>query len=589
MIPPTRWALLAAVLAASCGGPQTEGPPGSAAWCDSDFHVMPSYGAGELLHPLPSDAYTRPDPTARTGLRVDLRASDFPASDPLPAVAGLLLDALNRQDGFGTYGSVTVLLSEAPSELPPPEDTARPGTPVVLAPLDAPDEAVQTHLAFEPELGALHVTPWRPLDPGRTYVLVARSTLLAADGRCLAPDPGAPEVARLAEALPALTDAGLVDGPGDVAAATVFTTQSLGITERAAAAQIERDGALQTREQVHAALVRHDRQPDIVRWIGQVHARDWRGQPPQVLEPAPTGRTEVPIHLHLPPACDQPAPVVIFGHGFGGHAGLSRSPAKRLVPAGFAVLAADAVAHGERLGPGQMQYITFLGVDPQQGVLDPSVVVDSLRQTGFEVLELVEIIRSGAFDGLPCDAGRTSALDPDRIYYFGQSMGAVIGSLPLALSTRLSVGVLNVGGAGMTTLLDNSPTMQPFHPILFPAELGAGHRLRWLALAQGAVDAGDPINYAPGVLDPTVDAERADPPVLLQLAADDDFVPPVSGLALARALGTAAVEQFDSVTGDDGQPTAATHEHLLMSAEGSAQWLRFLTTATAGAPKVASQ
>src|SRR5438128_2083125 len=58
--------------------------------------LAPSTAAAALL-PWPSDAYTKPDPTTATGLRLNLQLADMPAN-----AAGVPVDPteFNRNDGF---------------------------------------------------------------------------------------------------------------------------------------------------------------------------------------------------------------------------------------------------------------------------------------------------------------------------------------------------------------------------------------------------------------------------------------------------------------------------------------------------------
>src|SRR5262249_62032206 len=69
---------------------------------------------------------------------------------------------------------------------------------------------------------------------------------------------------------------------------------------------------------------------------------------------------------------------------------------------------------------------------------------DSARQTVADWMQLVRVIQGG----VDVDEDRIPDLDPSRIYYMGNSIGGVMGTVFMAVEPNVHAGVLNaVGGA----------------------------------------------------------------------------------------------------------------------------------------------
>jgi hypothetical protein len=174
-------------------------------------------------------------------------------------------------------------------------------------------------------------------------------------------------------------------------------------------------------------------------------------------------------------------------------------------------------------------------------------------------MQMVHTIRTG----LDLDGDGTVDLDPNRIYYAGQSLGALYGTLLTAVDPNVRAAVLNAGGG---TVIDISNTSDQLHPLVreilalhMPSILNAGsdfnanivlrdqpvkvntvpgamviqdylERLEWLHAV------GDPIPFAPHLKQsplPSVPSKR----VLFQIAHGDHTVPNPTNSNLIRAAG----------------------------------------------------
>jgi Bacterial virulence factor lipase N-terminal len=194
--------------------------------------------------------------------------------------------------------------------------------------------------------------------------------------------------------------------------------------------------------------------------------------------PAAQGASDIYFNLVLPAGTPPPGgwPVAIAGHGGDGSKGvdvLGRITAV-LAQHGIATIGINIAGHG--FGPlgtltvtrGSGAPVTFSsggrGVDRNaDGVIGtreglesapPASVLndtDGFRQTVADLMQLVRVLEVGVDvdgDGLP-------DLDPSRIYFVGQSMGAMIGTDFLALDPVVRAGTLTgVGGPRTSNALN---------------------------------------------------------------------------------------------------------------------------------------
>jgi len=180
----------------------------------------------------------------------------------------------------------------------------------------------------------------------------------------------------------------------------------------------------------------------------------------------PTGIVPVSFHVFLPrgPAPAGGFPVVIYGHGLGDNQfGAPTFIASTLAKKGFATLAIEITGHG--YGAGSFVKLTdSLGIPhtvltPGRGIVIPGktqigptdgcialpaavAVRDCGRQTAVDLFALVAAIRK--------TAGLGMQVNPNRLYYVGQSFGGTYGTLFQAVEPDVKTAVLN--GAGGTSV-----------------------------------------------------------------------------------------------------------------------------------------
>jgi Bacterial Ig-like domain len=304
--------------------------------------------------------------------------------------------------------------------------------------------------------------------------------------------------------------------------------------------------------------------------------------------PAVQGTNDIYFNLVLPSG-PKPAggwPVAIFGHGFGDNK--NNSPfavAATMANHGIATIAINVVGHG--FGPASTLTVTSnntsvtfsaggRGIDQDgNGTIDstegssaapPNGIVssrDGLRQTVADLMQLVRVIQVG----MDVDGDGVADLNPDRIYYFGQSFGGIYGVKFIALEPAIRAGVPNVPGGAIIEIVRLSPVFRPLLGIALasrvPALCNAGALVAPLwcfqestplrddpaitAPAPGAMpiqevidntewvsQAGNPVAYAPHLRKIPLDGVPTRP-FIIQNAKGDQTVPNPTASAIVRA------------------------------------------------------
>ncbi|MGA8277532.1 MAG: Ig-like domain-containing protein [Rhodanobacteraceae bacterium] len=271
--------------------------------------------------------------------------------------------------------------------------------------------------------------------------------------------------------------------------------------------------------------------------------------------PVQTSVQTVPLLLTLPNAASgriRPPggwPVVIFQHGITRNRTDMFAVAGTLAAQGFAVVAIDIPLHGitdtsnpfyigntpfAALGAHERTFDLDLednatGAPGPDGVIDPSgsyfinlssllTSRDNLREGVADLTELAHAIPAMRVSPAGGD------LDGARISFVGQSLGSILGADFLAVDPAATVGVLNVPGGGIASLLEASPTFGPrIQAGLADAGLepGTPDYAAFFVAAQSAIDSADPINFALASNQTLLTADR----LLLQEVVGSDTSP----------------------------------------------------------------
>jgi len=299
---------------------------------------------------------------------------------------------------------------------------------------------------------------------------------------------------------------------------------------------------------------------------------------------------DVHFAMTIPKNAASPMPVVIFGHGLVCERRFVLAIGDALAAQGFASISIDFPYHGERTycatgGPVSV-------VDPLDGSLvslNPCQagttcnaqgrcvdgngngnalatwgVISTPVASGAVFLELDHIANSkdhfgqalvdlGALDrSLRLGAWQAAighAIDPTRIYYAGQSLGGIMGALFLGTAPDVPRAVLNVPGAGLVPMFDNSTFFSAQMSAFFQRQnidRASFDGQRFLVVAHWFMDAVDPQHLGP------ITGNRV---LLIQRALLDEIIP------------AANTELLEQVTGAPSKDYLGEHGFLVIPAE----------------------
>jgi hypothetical protein len=470
--------------------------------CDPAPVALHDPASGELLS-YPDDFFTVSEDTP-TGLRVDIPV-DSPTFQAAPALFQKVFPELSTLDGFGISAGSFLRFSRPldPASVPDGEATGAPESAILFGYLDEAGAFVRVpvELIWTDEGSTMMMQPMRPLPPRARALAGVTRALRGADGRAAAPGPALKALlagqaqgplskmnARYEEALGALTAAGAISGPDDVAALTVFTTQSTWHESL----EIAHD--IQTRPHMVAQRLGCEERARYRVCELTFQAGNYRDAARVVRwEPGggPQGMYEIPVTVYLPlePAegLGELFPVSIFGHGLAGEREQAGRLADFAAPLGIATVSIDAAEHGQHpaaMGGDRIsKLLSFFGF--QGGVqLSALQLRDNWRQSTYDKLALVELLKGG----VDVDGDGAVDLDGERIMYLGVSLGGIMGSELLALSQDVHVGVLVVAGARVTDILQFSALLGPVVELLSPSGVTEGDIARFFPVLQTIVD-----------------------------------------------------------------------------------------------------
>lgn len=560
----TRAAAIGWIALAACGD-ETVAPAGPEPLEISEgCNPIGAGEEGDCLLPYPSDFFRTKE---GDGFRVTVPEAaqlrfDGVAGDPL---------SVHRPDGFSVG---TPILTHFPGPLDDSslvfwtDDVARSKTaesPTVI--LDAETGEPVLHFAeldayaSTPERQALILRPLERLKDGHRYV-VGIGALKKTDGSAVSAPAGFaslrdeegaahPSLAALAshydsDVFPVLEAAGRPRA--ELLLAWDFTTRSeasatsdlLGIRD----AVIARYDAAPP--EVTVVKVEDDVAPHIGRRVEltvKVPMFVDSEKPGGKLEPLPsTHDAEVPVTVWIPPSVmnrapgDPPARLLQFGHGFfGDRYECDGFPAELADEYGFVVFATDWWGMA---APDKAYVAGLLIGDPTNTI----VFTDRVHQAYANALAAAEAA-IGPIALLPeLQVGGTPAYDASHLYFYGISMGHILGSTYVAISPRVERAVLSVGGANFSMMMFRALPFQPLLALLQTQIDDPLEQQKFAAIAQSGFDRIDPVSYAPYFFERPLAGAPADRKMLQHVGIADSQVPNVASYFHARIYGLPALE-----------------------------------------------
>lgn len=503
--------------------PETPVPSVPVSFCSEGPTYRYAPDPADFFTTFPDAFWTVADPATATGLRVALHPDEVAGLDAFPENFVDNFEQVTRLDGFGLTTPVVFQFTEDVSTLVTEADV------VMLARTAEGDVDWPFTLRFEDSGRSVFVQPLVPLPAGtRVGVGVAGTEPCLVPSRALRAQLTSGDDA-VAVALQDDVAAAGVD-PADVGAFVGFTTQSA--TDQSVAAADWIDAHSYTLD----ALDCED-DGDVRICAATLVADDFRdpeGVVPQG-SPTPQGTYDLPVHVWLP-TTGGPFPTVVCGHGLGGEWRECDVLVSQAVPLGVAVVAIDALEHGEHpaqtdVGLELLQRLAIFAISVTPPGVSSLRLRDNFRQSAWDKLMVVRAIEGG----IDVDGDGAADLDPTRMAYVGASLGGLMGPEPGALTDAFDAVVLIVAGGQVTRIIEDSDSFGDLVSLLAPPEWDDGDLARTFPLLQTAVDGGDPAVFARHLATDRLRDDHA-PHVLLLLALNDTVVPNSTNDVLARAL-----------------------------------------------------
>jgi dienelactone hydrolase len=577
---------------------------GGIAFCEGPTRQVYDPEGADDIQLWPDTRYERADASSPTGVR--LFVSDARWVRRLPAPVTAVVAGLERASGFATLGGAFFTFDGTLTGLPESLEDSLGSEAYVFYDLDAEPPARVPYLAsYSDRETSVILQPALPLALGHRYLVAVTTAARDEDGGCAA--PAALTAALLSEPEGARSDvasrwhqalAAVELDAAEVSAMTVFTVHEDTADFAVIAADINTRALAWDTDAAICEERELWRRCDLF-----YEAHDYRaGDVGFALEPQGTNR--VPVRVWLPLDDSEPATPIIFGHGANTTRDLGAEVADELAPLGFAIIAQDALEHGDhpyRTGDDpDDDFIRMMGVDLTAFTIDPAVLEQNFNQSVLEWTQLTELVRrDGDLDG---EAG--AEVDSSRIAYLGFSLGGMLGTGVAALSDDVEAALISIAGGQLLTFLTGNPQVVEYRPALALLAGGEDPLDRFLVAAQSSVDAGDPALWGAHVLRDRVFGERI-PHILMPTTLHDEIVAPPAANALARAYGldhgrpvyepvtllepidlpvagnrdgtTAVFVQFDTAT-RDGETIEPEHGDLPRTDEATAQMVHFFET-----------
>jgi pimeloyl-ACP methyl ester carboxylesterase len=546
-----------AVANPATGGGGVGGVGGAAPTCETELIYDPLAGAVDLF---PDHFFTVDDATMPTGLRVHMVPGDNIVVEPDAERFNLIFDDLSTLDGFGTTAALLLQFTAPidPSSLPDRASSATADSSVLL--IAMPANGSPELLPFDTQLledspgdphTTLIVSPLAPLAPTTEHALVVTDAIRS-DSGCVAPSPsmramlmGAatePELLRVTEHYAAMGTAmeslGVASPVESLVAATVFTTQHTTEDSETIAA------AIRNKPVSYVSGGPCTDSGGFLTCEGSFTADDYRVMGHHIDDSSltPQATYSIPVVTYLPKTGTAPFRTIIFGHGLNGDRTQALGVAEFAAASGYAVVAIDAVKHGAHPDPATSglpaaEALEFFGISLGEDPIDGRKLRDNWRQSTYDKLQLVEMLRPGVdIDGtVGADVG------VDDLVYLGVSLGGVMAGEFLAFTPEVKVALPVVPGARVVDIIKDGSQFDVVISLLSGMATD-GQIARFFPLLQTIVDRGDAGAYVGHIMsDRLAGFDSGRPQLLMQMVIDDDTVPNSTNLFFARGLGIAHV------------------------------------------------
>ncbi len=278
------------------------------------------------------------------------------------------------------------------------------------------------------------------------------------------------------------------------------------------------------------------------------------------------GTVEVPFLFYVPRSVADgtahvlPARLLQFGHGFFGE----RFEAENEFGQKFALQTGMVVTAVNWWGLDFHSLANMI----EQVVTNPSYTfqfADRMLQAMVNQLALTEAAKTTFLEQPEMLLDGQPVYDPQQIYYYGISMGHIMGVTFLALSQALEQAALSVGGCDLPLIVFRS---HKFAQLLGMIELRLDdpvNEVVFFALGATSTDRFDPLVYAPYLFERPLEGSPAKRTLLMQIGLGDSEVPNLSSFLLAKLLGVTLLEPSPmQVYGLSSQPGPLSDSALVL-------------------------
>ncbi len=557
--------LAAALVSAACGGDDDVTLP-------VEDHCNP-LGVNHCMTGWPSAVFEVADATSATGRRLAIPAGTLPTNASLYPIDPA---DWNRADGFSPAAPILMsfpggVAADNLVDQDHFDDSLSDASPTVIVDMETGERIahfaeLDAPAAATPDRQALYLRPAQRLASGRRYAVALKQTLRRQDGTALPRPEGFQALLdgtvtthplleayrpRFGAVLAALADAGVAQD--QLLVAWDFTTASdeflladpLTARDRAVAAL---DATPQTFEVFGEELLDEG---TATKYVGEfdaplfltnggayavetVIARDADGRP------AVQGTYRVPFTAVVP-GCARtalaPVGIMIYGHGLMGEHNQAASGSVRAAARAACVISIGTDMRGMSspdIGAIARALTDFNNADEVYEVLVQGLI-NHVALTRVAQTTMAQQLFVDDPDGPGGEPAR-SLVDPGNVVYYGLSQGGIFGTSVVALDPAIERGVVGVGGANYSLMLERSSDWPTYRTILLGAYDDTLDMVLLINLMQMRWDKTEGSGYAHLVL--TGDKLGTGPnQLLMHMGLGDDEVPNLASYWQARTMG----------------------------------------------------
>jgi hypothetical protein len=162
---------------------------------------------------------------------------------------------------------------------------------------------------------------------------------------------------------------------------------------------------------------------------------------------------------------------------------------------------------------------------------------DRLHQAVVNQIVLTEAIRNQFPMHVDFQPGGQPVLDGGAPYYYGISLGGILGPAIMANNPWIERGALSVGGGGFSFIVTRSTATAALIEQVVDAVPGELDRQKLLSMIQTPIDSAEPHVWSSRLLTNTLEPSPASRQVILQSGIGDTHVPSGATHIHARSLG----------------------------------------------------